>query len=167
MRKNRDSNTVSVSEKRQKTNDKDVDEEKSSSNEFGFLDASDFTNSSAVTSTVQHLSVDINDAANNNELNELTSENNLISQQLKIPLSTNHVTINVNNFGNTVSNVFLFAQIIDGPGCYTIKDWIKKWCQLIILIFLAISSLFGPMMLHYVCVVSFYIDLFKFFKLFL
>ena len=65
------------------------------------------------------------DAADN-ELNELTSENNLISQQLKLPLSTNQVTINVNNFGNTLSNVFLFAQIIDGPGCYTIKDWIKK-----------------------------------------
>ena len=50
------------------------------------------------------------------ELDELVNENNTISQHLNLPLSTNNVAINVNNFGNNLSTQIILILPAGGPG---------------------------------------------------
>ena len=84
--------------------------------------AANNTSSVAAPANTATLPATTNNDALDAELDELVNENSSLSQHLNLPLSTNHVAINVNNYGNNLSTVFFFGQIIDGPGCYTIKE---------------------------------------------
>ena len=136
MGKNKEFTTASPPEKRQKSTTNEVvdnDDSNSLASDLVSLPDSAVTaanNTSSVAAPANTATLPATATTNNDaldaDLDELVNENSSISQHLNLPLSTNHVAINVNNYGNNLSTVFFFGQIIDGPGCYTIKEWIKK-----------------------------------------
>ena len=122
---------------RQKSTTNDVDGEQNiDSNSF----ASDLVSSadSAVTAANNtsvaaaantNLPVTANNDALDAELDELVNENNTISQHLNLPLSTNNVAINVNNYGNNLSTVFFLHRLLMEPVVIQLKNGLRKWCR--------------------------------------